>query len=369
MRLYRFFVKTVICVLPFTLAACSQKAQIDPRTEIPLVRATTVEGVTPESLFFTGAVAARVQSELSFRVPGKVLERFVDTGQTVKRGQLLMRIDPLDLDLAAHAQQEAVLAARAHAQQTAEDEVRYHNLLGTGATSLSTYGQMKAAADIAKAQLRAIEAQAQIARNANRYTELVADADGIIIETLAEPGQVVSTGQVVLRLAHSGRREAIIHLPETLRPAIGSSGHATLFGKAGLVVPARLRQLSNAADPLTRTFEARYVLEGGLANAPIGSTVTIQIPDGSFNAQSGLQVPISSLLDIGKGPGVWVIRGNPSKVSWLPVMVQRLGDDYARISGQLKQGDQVVSLGAHMLRGGERVRVADKTQTIEEIHP
>ena len=358
----RFVTSTVICVLPsalsFALVACGAKAPADPRTEAPLVRVAVVQGASPESRSFTGTVAARVQSDLGFRVSGKVLERLVDAGQTVKRGQPLMRIDPADLKLAAHAQQEAAAAVRARAQQTADDEARYRDLRGTGAISASAYDQIKAAADAAKAQLSAAEAQADVARNASRYTELVADGDGVVMETLAEPGQVVNAGQAVVRLAHAGRREAVIQLPETLRPAVGSAAQATLFGKEGLIVPAKLRQLSEAADRLTRTFEARYVLGGEQANAPLGTTVTIQILDGHSSVQDGLQVPIGALFDAGKGPGVWVISGEPAKVSWRPVAVQRLDDDGARIAGQIKQGDRLVALGVHLLREGEQVRVA-----------
>lgn len=149
-----------------------------------------------------------------------------------------------------------------------------------------------------------------------------------------------------------------MQLPETLRPAIGSAAQAALFGREGVNVPATLRQLSDAADPLTRTFEARYVLQGELTSAPLGTTVTIRIPSNSAAIQGELQVPVGALFDAGKGPGVWVIDGEPAKVSWRPVVLRHLDDDYARIAGQLKQGDSVVALGAHLLREGEAVRVA-----------
>ncbi|MFP3568155.1 efflux RND transporter periplasmic adaptor subunit [Paraburkholderia sp. SIMBA_030] len=356
----RLATSTVVCALPFALVACGAKAPSDPRTEAPMVRVAIVQSAAPASRSFTGTVAARVQSDLGFRVAGKVLKRLVDAGQTVKRGQPLMRIDPVDLKLAAQAQQEAVAAARARAQQTAQDEARYRDLRGTGAISASAYDQVKAAADAAKAQLSAAEAEAGVANNATGYAELVADGDGVVMETLAEPGQVVSAGQTVVRLAHAGPREAVVQLPETLRPAFGSVAQAALFGKEGVSVPATLRQLSDAADPLTRTFEARYVLQGELASAPLGTTATIQIPDGHVSVQGGLQVPLGSLFDAGKGPGVWVINGNPAKVSWQPVVVQHLDDDSARVAGQLKQGDRVVALGAHLLHEGEPVRVASQ---------
>ncbi|MFN3731515.1 efflux RND transporter periplasmic adaptor subunit [Comamonas testosteroni] len=357
----RLATSTLICALPLALAACGDKATSDPRTEAPLVRTATVAGASSASRSFTGTVAARVQSDLGFRVAGKVLERLVDAGQTVKRGQPLMRIDPVDLKLAAKAQQEAVAAVRARAQQTAEDEARYRDLRGTGAISASAYDQIKAAVDTAKAQLSAAEAQALVARNASGYAELVADSDGVVMETLAEPGQVISAGQIVVRLARAGQREAVIQLPETLRPAIGSTAQATLFGKTGAGVPARLRQLSDAADRLTRTFEARYVLDGELGSAPLGSTVTIQIPKVAASAQSSLQVPIGSIFDAGKGPGVWLISGKPEEVSWRPVTIEQLGNDSAQIAGQLKQGDQIVALGAHLLKEGEQVRIGTKT--------
>ena len=341
------------------LAACGEKNHSDPRTEAPLVRTALVQTVASSTRSFTGVVAARVQSDLGFRVPGKVLERLVDADQTVKRGQPLMRIDPVDLKLAASAQLEAVAAARARAQQAAQDEARYRDLQGTGAISASAYDQVKAAADAAKAQLSAAEAQADVARNTSRYSELVADGDGVVMETLAEPGQVVGAGQTVVRLAHGGRREAVVQLPETVRPAIGSPALATLFGKEA-EAPARLRQLSDAADRLTRTFEARYVLADELADAPLGSTVTIQIPTDSASTQDRLQVPISAIFDAGKGPGVWLIGGEPAKVSWRPVVIRQLGDDRAQVAGQLKPGDQVVALGAHLLSEGEQVRVGVK---------
>nr|WP_298167745.1 efflux RND transporter periplasmic adaptor subunit [uncultured Pseudomonas sp.] len=360
MRRRRLVLPTFICALPFALVACGEKTPSDPRTEAPLVRAVIVQDATAASRAFTGTVAARVQSDLGFRVSGKVLERLVDTGQSVKRGQPLMRIDPVDLQLAAHAQRGAVAAARALAQQTSEDEARYRELRGTGAISASAYDRFKAAADAAKAQLSAAEAQAEVARNATRYAELMADADGIVMETLVEPGQVVSAGQVAVRVAHAGPREAIIQLPETLRPAVGSSAQATLFGKEDVSVPSQLRQLSDVANRLTRTFEARYVLQGELANAPLGTTVTLQIPDGGPLAQGDVQVPIGALFDAGKGPGVWVIDGEPATVTWRPVTVQRLGDDSARIAGQLERGARIVALGAHLLREGQQVRLADQ---------
>ena len=345
------------CLLPLVLTACGQPSSAhDPRNQPPLVRAAAVASTDNTSRSFTGVVVARVQSDLGFRVSGKVLERLVDTGQAVKRGQPLMRLDPIDLGLQAQAQQQAVAAATARARQTADDEGRNRDLVAAGAISVSAYDRIKSLADTAKAELTAAQAQANVARNATGYAVLLADADGVVMDTLAEPGQVISAGQVVVRLAKAGQREALVHLPETLRPSIGDQARARLYGSGASVIPAKLRLLSDAADPLTRTFEARYVLEGANVNAPLGSTVTLDI-SGSKGIQDALAVPIAALHDPGQGPGVWVIAGTPTKVTWRAVQVLGLSDDSARVSGPLKAGEQVVALGAHLLHESEEVLV------------
>ena len=347
----------LIGVLPFVSAACSDatSSSADPRLQPPLVRIETVERSVQSERSFTGIVAAHVQSDLGFRVPGKVLGRLVDAGQTVKRGQALMRIDPTDLRLATRAHEEAVAAAKARARQAADDEVRYRRLVSASFVSAAAYDKVKAAAEAANAELNAAEARADVARNETSYAVLLADADGVVIETLAEPGQVVNAGQVVVRVAHAGRREALIELPETLRPAIGSAGRATLYG-SGLTGPAKLRQLSDAANRLTRTFEARYVLEGALADAPLGSTISIQIPNG--RSAPALQVPIGAIFDPGKGPGVWLVQGETPRVTWRAVQIAGLSGEAASVIGNLEAGDRVVALGAHLLHEGEHVRLA-----------
>src|SRR6188474_2267509 len=355
----------LVSLIPFAVAACHNAAtSIDPRTQNPLVRVATVQTSAQGDRSFTGIVAARVQSDLGFRVPGKVLERLVDTGQTVTRGQALMRIDPSDLRLATRAHEEAVAAATARARQTADDEARYRDLVPTGAVSASTYDKVKAAAESARAELNAATAQADVARNETGYAVLFADADGVVVETLAEPGQVVDAGQIVVRVAHAGRREAIIELPETLRPAIGSTGRATLYA-SGVTGSAKLRQLSDAANRQTRTFEARYVLEDRLADAPLGSTISIQISDG--RSAPALQVPIAAIFDPGKGPGVWLVEGEAPRVTWRAVQIARLSDEAASIVGKLKAGDRVVALGAHLLHEGESVRLGSEVAPVRAV--
>jgi RND family efflux transporter MFP subunit len=346
----------LVGLLPFVLAACIDAASsADPRMQPPLVRTEAVTASASSARSFTGIVAARVQSDLGFRVPGKVLERLIDTGQPVRRGQALMRIDPRDLGLALRAHEEAVAAANARVRQTSQEESRYRELVARGAVSKSAYDKVRMDAESARADLNAAQAQADVARNQTSYAVLFADADGVVVEALAEPGQVVAAGQLVVRVAHAGPREAIVELPETLRPAIGSIGRATLYG-SGLTGSAQLRQLSDAANRQTRTFEARYVLADPLADAPLGSTISIQLAN--VEPHPALQVPIGAIFDAGNGAGVWLVEGETPRVTWRAVQIVRLGDEAALVVGNVKAGDRVVALGAHLLHEGEQVRPA-----------
>ncbi len=168
-------------------------AAIDPRQEPPIVRVSTANPVLGADRRFTGVIAARVQSNLGFRVPGKVVERLVNVGQSVKAGQPLLRVDETDLRLALTAKRNAAIAARAVLTQATADEARYAVLVKNGfAASPQRYEQAKAALDTAKAQATAAEAEANVAENELHYAVLVADADGIIVETLAEPSSLRS---------------------------------------------------------------------------------------------------------------------------------------------------------------------------------
>ena len=354
MKAFTFALALTIAALSF--AACESTHEPDPRTSIQFVQVATVQPAGPSERAFTGMVTARVQSNLGFRVPGKVVERLLDTGEFVHLGQPLMRIDRTDLALAIAAQTAAVASAKALAVQTGADEARGRALFLAGVIAAQSYDRFKEAADTARAQLAEAKARAQVARDEGGYSVLEADADGVVVETLAEPGQVVAAGQTVVRLAHSGPREATVNLPETVHPALGSMAQTSLYNGSEARSPARLRQLSDAADPQTRTFEARYVLEGDAANAPLGATVTIRIP--SSHPAIMTEVPIGAIYDSGNGPAVWILDRKTSSVSIRPVRIRRFGEESAILSDGVRPKERIVALGVQLLYQGEHVRVA-----------
>ena len=330
----------------------------DPRQEPPIVRLATAARVTGSERGFTGVIAARVQSNLGFRVPGKIVERLMNVGQQVKAGQPLMRIDDTDFRLALTAKRNVVTAIGASVVQFRADEERYARLIKNGWSTRQRYDQAKAALDTAEAQLAAAEADARVFENEATYAVLVADADGTVVESLGELGQVISAGQIVVRIAQAGPREAVVALPETIRPAIGSVAEASVYGSDGRRYAAHLRQLSDSADAQTRTYEARYVLGGEAAAAPLGATVTIRLK--SQAKQPEVQVPLGAIFDHGGKTGVWALDRATSTVHFQPVKLVRVTSETAVISG-LNTSDPIVSLGAHLLQDGARVRTASES--------
>jgi RND family efflux transporter MFP subunit len=334
----------------------SRPAVRDPRLQSPSVEIFEAQAGSSNKRTFTGVVEARVQSDLGFRVGGKILERSVNMGQRVQKGQILMRLDSVDLNLSLAAQQANVEAARAKCTQTKADEARFATLVKSGAVSRQEYDQARAALDSAKAQLDAAEAQARVSNNSSGYAVLLADADGVIVRTLSEPGQVVAAGQTVIQLAHDGPREALINLPEGVRPDLGTAASARLYGQDQMYL-ARLRQLSDAADPASRTFEARYVLEGEAASAPLGSTVTITLVTEQKSGNKSVRVPVGAVYDRGSGPGVWIVDGK-SEVKFRSVTIASIGQEEVVVSHGLDAGEKVVALGAHLLHEGQVINAA-----------
>ena len=337
---------------------CSKPALKDARLQSPRVEVFKAEAAGSESRTFTGIVEARVQGDLGFRVAGKVLERCVNVGQRVQKGQILMRLDPEDLRLSAAAQQANVEAARAKYTLASADEKRSAMLVKNGVISRQEYDRDRATLDNARAQLEAAEAQSRVSNNSSEYAVLLADADGVIVQTLSEPGQVVAAGQTVIQLAHDGPREALINLPEGVRPDLGTIASARLYGQEQ-TYQARLRELSDAADQASRTFQARYVLEGEAASAPLGSTVTITSATKQSSGNPLVLVPVGALYDRGSGPGVWIVD-DKSEVKFRFVKIASIGQEDVVVSRGVDAGENVVALGAHLLHEGQTVNLANE---------
>lgn len=347
------------------LTGCS--AQPASETKPPIVRIARVQPDSESASgdAYTGTVRARIESALGFRVPGKITERLVNSGDHVRAGQPLFRLDARDLGLAASSAADRVRAAEADAARTAADEARLRPLVATGAVSSLAYDGARAARDAAAANLASARSGSASAANQRGYATLFADADGVVTEVIGESGQVVVAGAPVLRLAQAGAREALVAVPETAVRRLPRSAVAEVYGSSA-VMAASLREIAGAADPLTRTFAARYVLAGPVDAAPLGATISIRVSSQSTNAA---RIPLGALVDQGQGPGVWVIDAQ-QRTRFIAVKVLRLKEEEALVvAPDLSFGQRVVALGGQLLHEGQKVRIAAQGPSTQSARP
>lgn len=339
------------------LGGCGKGGEQDKSAENdrPVLVAPPRVASQSQSREFAAAIRPRVESDLGFRVAGKVVTRFVQTGQKVTAGAPLAALDENDFKLQKEQAEAELAAAKMALAQAQGDEKRALALRKNGWTTDAALDRVRAAAQEARGRQQRAERAVELARNSMDYATLRADGDGVVTQTLIEPGQVVAAGQTAIRLAHSGELEAAVALPEDFTPQAGK-GEATLtlWSNKGKVYRARLRELSPSADPATRTFAARYAILDPDAAIQIGMSATLSI--GAAGAQNIMSVPLSAIFNQGDGPAVWKVDAD-GRLSLSPVRLVRYDSDAALLSGGVSAGDQIVVLGVHKLEAGRKVRV------------
>ncbi len=255
----------------------------------------------------------------------------------------------------AHAE---LAAATSNLAQTTSDEQRYNALRSRGYAAVADYERKKAAKDEADGRLERAKWALDLARNQLAYAELKADADGAITATLAEPGQVVAVGQAVARLAHRGEVEALVALPETwLEEARVSQAAVKLWAGPQHRYAARLRELSPQADPLTRTYAARFTIENPDAAVALGMTATVTLSHAVND--SSAKLPLAAILNRGAGPSLYVV-GKSDALELRAVTVASFTADVALVTSGVNEGERVVTLGVQKLEPGEKVRAMDQ---------
>jgi len=346
-----------LLVISLLLAGCKGEPPTLDSEPAPVVRTAPVEMVSSATWSLTGTVKARFSSELAFRVGGKIIERPVNVGDRVEAGQVLFLLDDTDLRLAVTAAEAAVRAASARSRNADKEAERLAALLPKEAISRQEYDRAQTEAEQAREDLKSAQSQLRQVRNQLDYAVLRADADGVLVSLPAEPGQVVAVGQTVAVIAKEGPREVEVLIPEERLGQVTPTATATRYGRSE-TAQATLRELASSADPLTRSWPARYVLEAPLDEAPLGATVVLHFDD---EEQAVRRVPISALIEQGETPAVWVIQseGDKSRVYRHPVQVLQLGAERALIEADLPAGTRVVSLGVNQLVDGQAVREID----------
>lgn len=350
-------------------AACVQLAGCSgPPAPVAAVKPVFVTTVTPASSAqtrsFTAVVRARVETDLGFRTGGKVVDRLVEVGDTVKVGQALARLDPGDYQLAVSAAADQVQAASVDAQQAASDEARLRRLLADGSVGAADHERQKARADAAAARLEQARRQLDLARNRVGYATLVAPYAGVITALRFERGQVVTEGQPVLSLARDGEREIVAELPEEWVGRVRTlAATATPWHDAKSPLGLVLRELSPLASAQGRTFRVRYAAapesRTQVAALPLGSTMQLNL-SGQPTGPATTSVPVTALVKASASAGVWVLDAKGSGVVFTPVQVVAIDDAWVHVTG-LAGGSRVVSVGAQKLDAGIAVRAVERT--------
>jgi RND family efflux transporter MFP subunit len=341
------------------LAACGETPPRSAKVEPPRpVRTVVVQPQhDPVAMQLPGEVRPRIESRLGFRVGGKLASRSVSVGDRVAPGQVLARLDPTDLAPALAAQQAQVVAARTDRDLAAVELERLRDLRAQHYISQAALDRQQAAFDSASARLAAAQAQQTQARNALDFQVLRADAAGVVTAIEAEPGQVVSAGQPVIRVAQSAEREILVAVPESdLRLAREAREWVVVVPALGQrTLQGRLRELAPIADPASRTYAARIAVSGDLDGVALGMTTVVQVLRPGTPA---FVLPLSALQSTDGRPRVWRVDA-AGTVTPVEVTTAGLLDDAVRVVDGLEPGDRVVTAGANLLRPGQAVRVLE----------
>jgi RND family efflux transporter MFP subunit len=306
---------------------------------------------------FVGVVRARYETDLGFRVAGKIVIRIVNVGDRVQVGDVVARLDPEDLKLQVQSAEAELAAATSNLAQASADFARYSTLKTNGWASLADFDRKKAAGDEAQGRLDRARRSLDLARNQLGYAELKADADGVITATLAEPGQVVAIGQPVARLAHRGEKEAVVALPESwLAETRKSKATVRLWADRDRSFDAHLRELSPQADPATRTYAARFTIDNADDAIAFGMTATVTLSQAADAKVARL--PLSAILNRGTGPSVYAVDASGA-LALKPVTVTGFTEDAALVSSGVGDGDRIVTLGVQKLEAGLKVRTVE----------
>ena len=344
-----------LALLAMALTGCNDKVadQVVPSRPV-MVTTVHYEAESPERSF-VGTIRPRIETDMGFRVPGKVAKRLVEVGQTVDVGQPLATLDEVDLKLQAEqAQAEFSAATGVQAQATAA-ETRAKELRVKGWTTDAQMDSARAAADEARARLNRAERSVDLTKNSLSYATLVADARGVVTATLVEPGQVVAAGQTAIRVARFAEKEAVVAIPETLveRAKTGTAS-VTLWSEPNKKYTAKLREISPSADPATRTYLAKFSLPEVGDNVELGMTATLTLCDKKTARVARL--PLSALYDAGNKPSFYVVD-DAGDVSLKPVTVKSYESNDGVISGGVDEDAKVVALGVQKLDPAQKVRV------------
>lgn len=345
-------------VLAAGLLAGCMEVESKPGQAVPVrVMPVVMEPITPARRY-TGIIRPRHESDLAFRVGGKVVERLINVGERVAPGTLIARLDPTDFRLSLEAQEAELAAAMSSRDEAVASEERFRILLAKGHVAVAALDSRRAAADEARARVRRAERTLESLRNQVQYTELRADRDGVVSTLPVEAGQVVAAGQTVARIARLDELEAAVAIPEQLLDTLDVAlASVELWPATGKTYAAKLREVSPDADPASRTFDVRFSIANPDPDVRLGKTASVSLR--LQEERLAARLPLSAVMNDAKGPMVWVVDATGQRLERRAIAIEAFGQDSVTIASGLSPGEKVVTLGVHTLDAATQVRVVE----------
>ncbi|SAL83875.1 HlyD family secretion protein [Caballeronia terrestris] len=353
-----------LCVMP--LAACGKK-EAPPLAPRAVVAVAAKSDGQPPRATLPGQIESRYSTPLSFRVGGKIVERRVRLGDTVKAGQIVAKLDPADQSKNAAASAAQLDAAQHQLDYAKQQLDRDRAQAAENLIAPAQLEQTQNAYASALAQRNQAQQQAGLSADQLKYTTLIADHAGVITSEQADTGQNVTAGQPVYNLAWNGDIDVVCDVPESalLALAVGERAQITLAALPGRTFAARVRELSPAADQQSRTYRAKLTLESPTPDVRLGMTADVTFAQTSASQTpraSTFTLPSTALFHDDKQPAVWVVKPD-NALELRRVDVARYGERTVTVTRGLNAGERVVWQGVHTVSAGEKVRV------VAPLHP
>lgn len=337
------------------LPACGGGGE-QPAPEIRPVRVTTIETrAQGDTVALTGTVQAQTEINQSFRIDGRLVQRAVEVGDTIRAGQLIASLDPQNEESALLSVRAQLAAARAGLIEARSNFTRMSELVVEDAVSRAQYDQAEAVLRAAESQVESVQGQVRLAENRLSYTRLMSNVAGTVTARGAESGEVVSAGRMIIQVAQEGSRDAVFDVPATLMDNAPRSRGITvaLSDNPAVTTRGEVREVSPRADPVTGTFAVRVRLIDPPAAMRLGSTVTGRM---QLDTVAGVEIPASALVRTEGRTAVWLVDPGTQTVSLRAISVRGSDAATVRVESGLSNGDVVVTAGAQALRPGQKVR-------------
>ena len=338
------------------LASCKPDSKVEAPEIRPVRTVIAAKGESAETVVLTGHIQADDEPSFAFRLGGRVIERPVSVGDRVKAGQVLAKLDPENELSALRSAQSALSAAQAQLNYARADFERQRQLLANGHTPRARFDQAQKALQNAQSQVDDAEARLEIATDRVSWTTLTADAEGTVTARGAEPGEVVQAGQMIVRLARQGGRDAVFDVPAQLLRSAPNDSEITvrLTDDPSAAATGRVREVAAQADPVTRTFEVKVGLSDPPEAMRLGATVTGSV---KLASEPVIAIPASALTELNRQPAVWIVDPKALTVSMRNVELLRHDPGTVVIAQGLETGDIVVTAGVQALHPGQKVRL------------